>query len=174
MASKTETGAGYRAPAGADDRRSTRPIRGAMFVDERDHHFARRSSSAWAKNAAALRRISLVRRSSRFSRSSSFSRSRSLVRRERRPSGMSGRFSTAKAWLCRPEQFAGIPQPALHCLTDHLNRTTAPHRCGSITARQAVVDSCRIRTPSGVTQPTRPLHSSGRCGDAGSTHSHGG
>ena len=35
-----------------------------MVVDERDHHFARRSSSAWAKYADAFRRISLARFSS--------------------------------------------------------------------------------------------------------------
>src|SRR4029079_13795835 len=50
-----------------------------MIVDEADHHFARRSSSAWAKNADALRRISFARRSSKFSRWSRFSSSRSLV-----------------------------------------------------------------------------------------------
>src|SRR5690606_31083282 len=37
-----------------------------VLVDERHHHFARRSSSACAKYADALRRISLARRSSRF------------------------------------------------------------------------------------------------------------
>src|SRR5690606_7877766 len=57
-----------------------------VLVDERHHHFARRSSSACAKYADALRRISLARRSSRFSRSSSLSRSRSwLVRPGRCP-----------------------------------------------------------------------------------------
>ena len=35
-----------------------------MLVDEGDHHFGRRSSSACAKNADALRRISLARFSS--------------------------------------------------------------------------------------------------------------
>src|SRR5690606_31231934 len=52
-------------------------IVGSMQVDERSHHFGRRSSSAWAKKAEALRKISLARFSSRFSRSSSLSRSRS-------------------------------------------------------------------------------------------------
>ncbi len=52
-----------------------------MLVDERHHHLPGRSSSAWAKYAEALRRISFARRSSRFSRSSVFKRSRSsLVR----------------------------------------------------------------------------------------------
>src|SRR5690606_1450176 len=45
-----------------------------VFVDERRHSLNRRSSSAWAKYADALRRISLAWRSSRFSRSSAFIR----------------------------------------------------------------------------------------------------
>src|SRR5665213_3580171 len=49
------------------------PMRLAMIVDERDHGLNRRSSSAWAKYALALRRISLACRSSRFSRSNAFS-----------------------------------------------------------------------------------------------------
>jgi len=50
-----------------------------MIVNERHHHLPGRSSSAWAKYAEALRRISLARLSSRFSRSSAFSRSRSSL-----------------------------------------------------------------------------------------------
>src|SRR3954451_22142449 len=50
-----------------------------MIVNEADHHFGRRSSSACAKYADAFRRISFARRSSRLSRSSSFSRWRSSV-----------------------------------------------------------------------------------------------
>src|SRR5471030_111657 len=46
-----------------------------VVVDEGDHRLNGRSSSAWAKYAEALRRISLAWRSSRFSRSSAFSRS---------------------------------------------------------------------------------------------------
>src|SRR5206468_8180307 len=49
----------------------------SLLVDERDHHFARRSSSAFAKYADARRRISFARRSSTTSRSSCFSRARS-------------------------------------------------------------------------------------------------
>src|SRR5690606_19900393 len=51
----------------------------AVLVDEAHHHFARRSSSAWAKYADAFFRISFARRSSLFSRSSSLSRCRSSV-----------------------------------------------------------------------------------------------
>src|SRR4030088_1603296 len=46
-----------------------------MIVDEADHGLYRRSSSAIAKYADALRRISLAWPSSRFSRSSALSRS---------------------------------------------------------------------------------------------------
>src|SRR5215204_2636137 len=46
------------------------PVLGPVLVNEGDHHFGRRSSSAWAKKAAALRRISSARRDSRTSRSS--------------------------------------------------------------------------------------------------------
>src|SRR6516162_11733895 len=49
------------------------PIRSAVIVDKGDHGLCRRSSSAWAKYALALRRISLAWRSSRFSRSSALS-----------------------------------------------------------------------------------------------------
>src|SRR5690606_13066068 len=41
-----------------------------VSVDVRDHHFSRRSSSAWAKNADAVFRISLARLSSRLDRKS--------------------------------------------------------------------------------------------------------
>src|SRR5574344_2534368 len=55
------------------------PVGLAVVVDEGLHRLKRRSSSAWAKYAEALRRISLACRSSRTSRSSALSRSRSGV-----------------------------------------------------------------------------------------------
>jgi hypothetical protein len=55
------------------------PVRATVIVDERDHGFERRSSSATAKYADAFRRISLAWRSSRFSRSSALMRSRSSL-----------------------------------------------------------------------------------------------
>src|SRR5690606_15680479 len=55
------------------------PVDVAVFVDERRHGLNRRSSSAWAKYALALRRISFACRNSRFSRSSALIRSVSLV-----------------------------------------------------------------------------------------------
>src|SRR5262245_7539994 len=55
------------------------PVLGPMLIDERHHHFGRRSNSAWAKKAAALRRISVARFNSRFSRSSCLRRSCSVL-----------------------------------------------------------------------------------------------
>ena len=46
------------------------PVRPPVIVNEGDHRLNGRSSSAWAKYALALRKISLAWRSSRFSRSS--------------------------------------------------------------------------------------------------------
>src|SRR5690606_20843671 len=87
-----------------------------VLVDEGHHHLCLRSSSAWAKKAAAFRRISLARRSSRFSRSSSFIRSRSVV-------VSPGRLPASRS-ACRtqfrsvsPEQpiFSAIDWMAAHC-----------------------------------------------------------
>jgi hypothetical protein len=50
-----------------------------VLIDEGDHYFGRRSSSAWAKNAAAFLRISLARFSSPTSRWSRLNSSRSGV-----------------------------------------------------------------------------------------------
>ena len=69
-------------PAG--QRRSARSALLSVLVDEAHHQRGRPSSSAIAKNADALRRISFARFSSRFSRSSSFKRTRSSVLRPAR------------------------------------------------------------------------------------------
>src|SRR4029453_14655646 len=55
------------------------PVATPVIVDEGDHVLDRRSSSAGAKYAEALRRISLAWRSSRTSRSSALIRSRSAL-----------------------------------------------------------------------------------------------
>src|SRR5688572_7167786 len=55
------------------------PVRLLVLVDERHHHFGRRSSSATAKYADAFLRISLARRSSWTSRSRSLMRALSSV-----------------------------------------------------------------------------------------------
>src|SRR5271165_6537191 len=51
----------------------------SVLIDELSHVLKRRSSSAWAKNALAKRRISLALRNSRTSRSSALTRSCSAV-----------------------------------------------------------------------------------------------
>src|SRR6056297_2738798 len=53
------------------------PILGPVIVDERDHRFSGRSSSAWAKYALAFLRRSFACRSYRTSRSRSLIRARS-------------------------------------------------------------------------------------------------
>src|SRR5262245_46061709 len=68
-------------------------ILGPMLIDEGNRHFGRRSSSAWAKKAAALRRISFARFNSLTSRSSSLRRSRSELDRP-------GRFPWSRS-ACR-------------------------------------------------------------------------
>ena len=55
------------------------PVGVAMVIDELHHHLGRRSSSACAKYADALRKISFMRFNSRTSRSNSFVRWRSAV-----------------------------------------------------------------------------------------------
>src|SRR5436190_13658840 len=70
------------------------PMDLTVIVDERDHRLNGRSSSAWAKYADALRRISLACRSSRFSRSRAFSRAAiSVVTPGARPLSRSAFFS---------------------------------------------------------------------------------
>src|SRR5205085_6305585 len=85
-------------------------------VDEGDHGLNRRSSSAWAKYADALRRISFACRSSRFSRSSALMRSRSsVVAPGRMPRSRSARRTQWRS--VSPEQpiFSAIEWIADHC-----------------------------------------------------------
>src|SRR3954471_14127657 len=92
------------------------PVQDAVLVDEGDHGLNRRSSSAWAKYADALRRISLACRSSRFSRSSALMRSRSsVVGPGRRPWSRSARRTQWRS--VSPEQpiFSAIEWIADHC-----------------------------------------------------------
>ena len=75
-----------------------------MRVNERHHHGPRRSSSAWAKYAAAFRKISLARRSSLFSRSNAFTRAcSSVVIPLRRPASTSRRLiQLLNVWAAQP------------------------------------------------------------------------
>src|SRR4030095_9569728 len=92
------------------------PVVVTMSLDERHHHFPRRSSSAWAKNADALRRISLARRSSWFSRSSALSRARSsLVSPGRRPRSRSAWRTQWRSVSFVQPIFSAIEPIAAHC-----------------------------------------------------------
>ena len=92
------------------------PILGTMGVDKRHHHFGRRSSSAWAKKADALRKISFARFSSRFSLSSSLSRSRfALVTPARRPRSRSPCRTHLRRVSAVHPIFAAIDPIAAHC-----------------------------------------------------------
>lgn len=70
------------------------PMDLTVIVDESDHRLNGRSSSAWAKHADALRRISFACRSSRFSRSRALSfAAMSVVRPGFRPPSTSAFFT---------------------------------------------------------------------------------
>src|SRR4029453_3492424 len=80
------------------------PVATPVIVDEGDHVLDRRSSSAWAKYAEALRRISLAWRSSRTSRSSALIRS---------PSALVGPGPPSRS-ACRPHfRSVSVVQPIL-------------------------------------------------------------
>ena len=91
------------------------PVLAPVRIDKAFQFFKRRSSSAWAKNALAVFRISLARRSSLFSRSSCLSRSRSdVVRPSRWPPSTSSRLTqSSKVWGTQPI-FGAIDSTAAH------------------------------------------------------------
>jgi hypothetical protein len=92
------------------------PVDGAMLVDEGDQYLNRRLSSAWAKYADALRRISLAWRSSRTSRSSALIRSRSsLVEPGRRLWSRSACQTLRRKVSAVQPIFAAIEPIAAHC-----------------------------------------------------------
>src|SRR5262249_11875984 len=88
----------------------------SVLVDEGQHHFGRRSSSAWAKNAAAFFKISLARRNSKFSRSSAFSRVRSsVVSPARSPRSRSVCRTHRRSDSVRIPSFSATDRIAAHC-----------------------------------------------------------
>src|SRR6185436_6105183 len=92
------------------------PIRPTMLVDEGDHHFGRRSSSACAKNADAFRRISLARFNSTFSRWRRLSSSRSLVvRPERWTASRSAWRTHRRSASTEQPNFSATDRIATHC-----------------------------------------------------------
>src|SRR5262249_668596 len=92
------------------------PVGAFVLVDEGDHHFARRSSSAWAKNADALRKISFARLSSTFSRWSRFSSARSsVVRPGRFPASRSAWRTHRRRDSSRQPNFSATDRIVAHC-----------------------------------------------------------
>src|SRR5690606_21995653 len=91
-------------------------VRGPLLVDEGHHHFGRRSSSACAKYADALRKISLARFSSSTSRSNAFTRCRSSVVAPGRvpPSRSAWRTHRRNASAVQPS-LPAIDRIAAHC-----------------------------------------------------------
>jgi len=116
------------------------PVRGAMRVDESVHHavgcIAKRSSSAEAKNALALRMILFARFRSRFFRSSAFNRTRSSVVIPR------GFPESRSAWRTH-NRSVSAEQPIFSAM-DRIASDCVSHACRwSSTSR-----TCRSRTSS--------------------------
>src|SRR5690554_3150855 len=105
-----------------------------MLVDKGDHRFSGRSSSAWAKYAEALRRISLACRSSRFSRSRALSFSAtSLGTPARRPPSTSAFFTQSfRVWAEQPIFWE--------------TETTAAQRDGYSPPCSSTIRTARVRT----------------------------
>src|SRR5262249_25797438 len=109
------------------------PIRAMLIVDEGDHGLCRRSSSAWAKYALALRRISLACRSSRFSRSSTLSLAAMSLVRPGFPLSRSA-FFTHSFSVC-------AVQPILPAID-----TIAAHRYACSSSLSSTIRTARERT----------------------------
>src|SRR5471032_15261 len=113
------------------------PIRLAVLVDERSHDLKRRSSSAWAKNALARRRISFALRSSLLSRSSALRRSLSAVVVPSRWPVSSSRWRTQRRRVLEVQPIlAAMDVMAAHCdsysLPASWTMRTALHHFGEI------------------------------------------
>ena len=86
-----------------------------MLIDEPVHHFSRRSSSAWAKNALASFKISLARRSSLTLRSRSLMRLASAVLTPGRPPASTSDCLTHSSSVCGTQpSFGAIDSLAAH------------------------------------------------------------
>ena len=115
-----------------------------MVIDELNHHRGRRSSSACAKYADALRKISFMRFSSRTSRSNAFARWRSAVVRPPR--------SPLSRSACRdplPERFRPCTPACPQSTRSRPTRTGAQPRARGPAAPLALV--LRGNTDSVVT-----------------------
>src|SRR5258705_8270045 len=127
------------------------PVLLAMLVDERDHYLGRRSSSASAKYADALRRISLARPSSRFSRSSSWIRLRSSVETPAlRPESISARWIHLRS--------ASVEQPIFEAIDRIVSQREPCSLSCSETIRTARSrTSCEYRVPFPMTPSSQRM-----------------
>src|SRR5450755_4313481 len=133
-------------------------ILGTMGVDERHHHFPRRSNSAWAKYADALRKISFARFSSRFSRSKSFIRSGSDVLSPARwPESRSEPCTQRRSDSAVHPILAAIEVIAAHC-DEYSCRCSATIR----TARSRTSSEYRFDVP--ITPSSQVMRSPGKSG----------
>jgi hypothetical protein len=119
----------------AADRLDT--VHRTFLVDERVHQRVRRSSSAAAKNALALRKMSLARFSSRFSRSSAASRSSSpRVGLDRSPASCAAFSSHRRSVSFVQPSFGAIAEMAAHwdgwCGSCSLTNRTARSRTSGL------------------------------------------
>jgi len=115
-------------------------------VDETHHHFDRRSNSAIAKYADALRRISFAWRISRFSRSSAFILSAiSVGIPARLPLSTSAFFTHSfRVWAEQPI-FAAIDTIAPSTYYGHLVKRTDPARLSDRARRDAALRPENVR-----------------------------
>src|SRR5690606_5811315 len=128
-----------------------------VLIDIGDHHLRRRSSSAWAKKADAVRRMSFARRNSRFSRSSSLSRSRSLVViPPRRPWSVSARRTQPRNVSAVHPIFDAIDPIAAHCDGYSLSCSNTMRTARSRTSGEYLVDFFIAPSSQEMEPPEKP------------------
>ena len=111
-----------------------------MLVDEGDHYLGRRSSSAWAKNADALRRISFARFSSTIL-ALQLLQSLPLVRRQAGSmAGITLRLAHPSAQrLTRAAQLLGRPTESPPTATDAPARARRPSGLRVLVSRESIL-----------------------------------
>src|SRR5262249_28808558 len=134
------------------------PIGVPMLINEGHHHFGRRSSSACAKNAEALRRISFARFNSRTSRSRSFIRCRSsVVNPARWPLSRSACRTHRRSVSVVHPSFGAIAAIAAHCdgCSGPCSRTIRTAR--SRTSGEYLVGRAMSQSSQLIGSPTIPV-----------------
>src|SRR5471032_1214067 len=130
------------------------PIRLAVLVDERSHDLKRRSSSAWAKNALAKRRISFALRSSLFSRSNALRRSVSAVVVPSRWPVSRSRWRTQRRKVSEVQPIlAAMDVMAAHCDSYSLPASWTMRTARSITSGEYRTDFFMVAPFSQMLEP---------------------